>query len=97
VTTPQSRLVDRGSEAESGVMIRNSADLAGRASLVEKDAVKPRVAHSGSLGDAKKAQEFGTQNGDPRLCGRWRLRDGRATLKRSNYAYRASSLTARQA
>ena len=63
MTTPQSRLVDRGSEAESGVMKRNSADLAGRASLVEKDAVKPRVAHSGSLGDAKKAQELSESGG----------------------------------
>ena len=38
---------------------RSSADLAQLASLVEKRAVKPRVAQTMSLADAKKAQELG--------------------------------------
>jgi len=52
-----------GIRATHIVMKRNSADLAELASLVEKGAVKPRVAQTMSLGDAKQAQELSESGG----------------------------------
>jgi NADPH:quinone reductase-like Zn-dependent oxidoreductase len=52
-----------GIQATHIVMKRNSADLAELASLVEKGAVKPRIAQTMWLGDAKKAQELSESGG----------------------------------
>jgi NADPH:quinone reductase-like Zn-dependent oxidoreductase len=52
-----------GIRATHIVMKRNSADLAELASLVEKRAVKPRVAQTMSLAEARKAQELSESGG----------------------------------
>lgn len=52
-----------GIQASHIVVKRNSTDLAELASLVEKGAVKPRVAQTMLLGDAKKAQELSESGG----------------------------------
>lgn len=54
----QARAKQRGIRAVHLFMTRNAADLAELARLVEQGVVKPRVAQTVSLADARKAQEL---------------------------------------